>query len=93
MTKIRVSSWLAALGAAVVLTFASAQLGSARAAQTKTGKAEKSVYVCSCMKTKSCPCMTMAKKEGKCACGAHSPEMKKVAADSDWAKTNRKALE
>lgn len=94
MTKARVAKWLAALGAAVVLSFAAAQIGSAHAAQMKGQSAagKKSVYVCSCMKTKSCPCMTMAAKGGHCACGAHSPEMKKVAANSAWAKHNRRAL-
>jgi hypothetical protein len=90
MTRTRVSNWLAALGFAVVLAFASAQSGSARAAQAKAGKADKDIYVCSCGKTKSCPCMTMSNKEGKCPCG---DDMKKVAADSAWAKHNRRALE
>jgi hypothetical protein len=31
----------------------------------------KVVYVCACLKTKSCPCMTEAKMEGPCACGTH----------------------
>lgn len=53
----------------------------------------RTVYVCSCMKTKSCPCMTEANMEGKCACGVKSPEMKAVPRDSDWARTNRRKLE
>ncbi len=79
------------LGAALAFSLGAAQLLSARPA-AKAGAKDKTVYVCSCMKTKSCPCMTMATKEGKCACGAHSPEMKGVSSKSAWAKTNRKAL-
>jgi len=51
------------------------------------------VYVCACLKTKSCFCMTEAKMEGPCACGTDGgPPMKAVAPDSDWAKDNREAL-
>jgi hypothetical protein len=51
------------------------------------------VYVCACMKNKSCSCMAEAKMEGPCACGTQGgPPMKAVAADSDWAKANREAL-
>lgn len=51
------------------------------------------VYVCACLKTKSCACMTEAKMEGPCACGTEGgPPMKAVPPDSDWAKENRKAL-
>jgi hypothetical protein len=51
------------------------------------------VYVCACLKTKSCGCMTEAKMEGPCACGTEGgPPMKPVSPDSDWAKENRKAL-
>jgi hypothetical protein len=51
------------------------------------------VYVCACLKTKSCFCMTEAKMEGPCACGTQGgPPLKAVASDSDWAKTNREAL-
>jgi hypothetical protein len=51
------------------------------------------VYVCACLKTKSCPCMTEAKTEGPCACGtAGGPPLKPVPKNSAWAKTNRKAL-
>ena len=54
---------------------------------------KKVVYVCACLKTKSCPCMTEAKSAGPCACGTEgSPPMKAVPADSDWAKENREAL-
>ncbi len=51
------------------------------------------VYVCACLKTKSCSCMTEAKMEGSCACGTKGgPPMKAVPRDSDWAKDNREAL-
>jgi len=51
------------------------------------------VYVCACLKTKSCSCMTEAKMEGPCACGtAGGPPLKAVSKDSDWAKENRAAL-
>lgn len=51
------------------------------------------VYVCACLKTKSCSCMTEAKMEGPCACGTEGgPPLKAVAANSAWAKANRKAL-
>lgn len=51
------------------------------------------VYVCACLKTKSCSCMTEAKMEGPCACGTEGgPPLKAVPADSDWAKANRDAL-
>lgn len=51
------------------------------------------VYVCACLKTKSCSCMTMAKTGGVCACGPKGgPPLKAVSRDSDWAKENRDAL-
>ncbi len=79
------------LGAALALCLGTVQLTTALPA-AKTANKDKTVYVCSCMKTKSCPCMSMAAKEGKCACGAHAPNMKAVSSNSAWAKTNRKAL-
>src|SRR5262245_9516821 len=46
----------------------------------------KVVYVCACLKTKSCACMTEAKMEGPCACGTEGgPPMKPVPPDSVWA--------
>ncbi|MGD0214952.1 MAG: hypothetical protein ABSB87_17130 [Terriglobales bacterium] len=58
--------------------------------QTTRGKV---VYVCACLKTKSCACMTEAKMEGPCACGTEGgPPLKAVPKDSDWAKENRQAL-
>ena len=51
------------------------------------------VYVCACLKTKSCACMTEAKMEGPCACGTEGgTPLKAVPSDSDWAKENRDAL-
>jgi len=51
------------------------------------------VYVCACLKTKSCACMTEAKMQGPCACGTEGgPPMQAVPANSDWAKENRDAL-
>ena len=51
------------------------------------------VYVCACLKTKSCSCMTEAKTEGPCACGTQGgPPLKPVPKNSAWAKENRDAL-
>ena len=59
----------------------------------KTQKQVALVYVCACLQTKSCSCMTEAKTEGPCACGTQGgPPMKAVPADSAWAKENRDAL-
>ena len=53
----------------------------------------KVVYVCACLKTKSCSCMTEAKMEGPCACGTEGgPPLTAVPKDSAWAKENREAL-
>jgi hypothetical protein len=58
-----------------------------------SSKEKKVVYVCACLQTKSCACMTEAKMEGPCACGTQGgPPMKAVQTDSDWAKENRDAL-
>lgn len=71
----------------------SCQNAAASDAQGKTQGKGKVVYVCACLKTKSCSCMTEAKTEGPCACGTEGgPPMKAVAADSAWAKANRQAL-
>ncbi len=54
---------------------------------------DKLVYVCACLKTKSCFCMTEAKTEGPCSCGTEGgPPLKAVPKDSAWAKANRDAL-
>jgi hypothetical protein len=61
--------------------------------QTKTQTGKDVVYVCACLNTKSCSCMTEAKTEGPCACGTSGgPPLKAVPRDSDWAKENRDAL-
>src|SRR5271165_6365921 len=53
----------------------------------------KVVYVCACLKNKSCSCMTEAKTEGPCSCGtAGGPPMKAVPQNGAWAKANREAL-
>jgi hypothetical protein len=63
--------------------------GSKKEAKTK-GKV---VYVCACLGTRSCSCMTEAKAEGPCACGTQGgPPMQAVSPDSNWAKENRDAL-
>ena len=62
---------------------------------SKTPKQSKDdvVYVCACLSTKSCSCMTEAKTEGPCACGTQGgPPLKAVPRDGDWAKENRDAL-
>ncbi|HEV2425192.1 MAG TPA: hypothetical protein VGZ29_10235 [Terriglobia bacterium] len=70
--------------------------GAAQPAASPKKKAQKkqsTVYVCACLQTKSCSCMSEAKTEGPCACGTEGgPPMKAVAPDSDWAKQNRDAL-
>ena len=63
--------------------------GSKKEAKTKG----KFVYVCACLGTRSCSCMTEAKMEGPCACGTQGgPPMQPVPPDSNWAKENRDAL-
>ncbi|MGB8535505.1 MAG: hypothetical protein WCD57_03755 [Acidobacteriaceae bacterium] len=53
----------------------------------------KVVYVCACLKNKSCSCMTEAKTGGPCSCGTKGgPPMKAVPRNSAWAKANRDAL-
>jgi hypothetical protein len=66
---------------------------SATDSQNQAGDKNKVVYVCACLKTKSCSCMTEAKTEGPCACGTEGgPPLKAVPKDSAWAKENREAL-
>jgi hypothetical protein len=61
--------------------------------QTQTQSKGNMVYVCACLNTKSCSCMTEAKTEGPCACGTKGgPPLKAVPRDSGWAKENREAL-
>jgi hypothetical protein len=62
-------------------------------AESQTQMNSNVVYVCACLKTKSCSCMTEAKMEGPCACGTEGgPPLKAVPKDSAWAKENREAL-
>ena len=64
-----------------------------KAAESRKASKNDVVYVCACLKTKSCSCMTMAKTGGVCACGPKGgPPLKAVSRDSDWAKENREAL-
>jgi hypothetical protein len=80
---------LGVVSAASVLTRAASRSAPSWASRAK----DKVVYVCACLKTKSCSCMTEAKTEGPCACGTGGgPPMKGVPKDSDWAKENRDAL-
>ncbi|TAM83363.1 MAG: hypothetical protein EPN47_04425 [Acidobacteria bacterium] len=92
MTKnFKVATAALALGGALIFPFGF------MAAQGNSMKSMKmssqTVYVCSCMKTKSCPCETEANMEGKCACGMKASEMKAVPKDSAWARANRRGLE
>ncbi|HTZ58004.1 MAG TPA: hypothetical protein VMB49_07910 [Acidobacteriaceae bacterium] len=67
--------------------------GSNQAGDAQNAKGKDVVYVCACLKNKSCSCMTEAKTEGPCACGTQGgPPLKPVPHDSAWAKQNRDAL-
>ena len=88
---------IAMLSLLLLLAFASADAGpsskSDKTAKEEQTHAKKVVYVCACLKNKSCSCMTEARMAGPCACGTEGgPPMKAVPADSDWAKQNRDAL-
>jgi hypothetical protein len=73
----------------LLLAFISPPGGSQNQPQSKSNV----VYVCACLKTKSCSCMTEAKTEGPCACGTQGgPPLKAVPRDGAWAKDNREAL-
>jgi len=82
--------------AVFLLLFLLAFLTSSGSSQNEEGQAQTKgnvVYVCACLKTKSCSCMTEAKMEGPCACGTQGgPPLKAVPKDSAWAKENREAL-
>lgn len=68
-------------------------LPSGAASPSKNKPKGKVVFVCACLNTESCPCMTEAKMEGPCACGTEGgPPMRQVPADSNWAKQNRDSL-
>lgn len=87
--RISLTSKAVLLGMALALCLGLTQVGSALPGAPQASSAKKDVYVCACMGNKSCPCMSMAKKDGKCPCGT---AMKAVAPDSAWAKHNRKEL-
>ncbi len=81
-----------ALGLAAVVLLLLPSYGNAKdpaAAQ----KQKASVYVCSCLDSSSCPCLTEAMREGPCACGTKGgPPMRRVDANSNWAKFNRQRM-
>lgn len=91
-----------ALGALALILSLAAVLGSGSAESLRVlqdpimpqpSAQNKTVYVCACLKDKSCVCMTEAKTEGPCSCGtAGGPPMKAVPQNSKWAKTNRYML-
>jgi hypothetical protein len=77
----------------LLLAFISPPGGSQNQPQNQPQSKSNVVYVCACLKTKSCSCMTEAKTEGPCACGTQGgPPLKAVPRDSAWAKDNREAL-
>jgi hypothetical protein len=77
----------------LLFAFMSSSGGSQLAAENQSPTQKGVVYVCACLKTKSCFCMTEAKSEGPCACGTQGgPPLKAVPSGSSWAKTNREAL-
>lgn len=85
-------SFTGAILSLVLLAFLSSSATPPPRGSKKQAK-EKVVYVCACLGTQSCSCMTEAKTEGPCACGTQGgPPMKAVAPDSNWAKENRDAL-
>lgn len=82
-----------ALGFATLLPMSGGAKNPAPTLATATPSQGKMVYVCACLKNKSCSCMTEAKMEGPCACGTEGgPPLKAVPKDSAWAKENRDAL-
>ena len=82
-----------AILAVCLLGLIPAQGGTRTEAANRTKKKATTVYVCACLKTRSCSCMTEAKTEGPCSCGTEGgPPMKPVPSDSAWAKHNRDEL-
>lgn len=79
--------------AAFLLALIPAKGGARQPPVPKKQKKAEVVYVCACLQTKSCSCMTEAKTEGPCSCGTQGgPPMKAVPSDSAWAKENRDEL-
>ncbi len=78
---------------AVIPSWGGSQTPPPAGSQSQAQSKNNPVYVCACLKTKSCSCMTEAKTEGPCACGTQGgPPLKAVPRDSAWAKENREAL-
>ena len=97
ITKVKMKMTIAMLALLFSLAFIPASGGSRNPPQNPTTNETQSkgkvVYVCACLKTKSCSCMTEAKTEGPCSCGTEGgPPMKAVPKDSSWAKANRREL-
>ena len=95
MQRMKKAHWVLRAGALAVslLALIPAKGRAPAPPASKTQKKTALVYVCACLQTKSCSCMTEAKTEGPCACGTQGgPPMKAVPADSAWAKQNRDAL-
>lgn len=80
---------------ALISTFALAQTGSGKPSPRPMPSKAKTdvVFVCACLKTESCECMTISKREGPCACGTEGgPPLRAVPKDSNWAKKNLDAI-
>jgi len=91
--RIRFSPAFLVLMLAMVVSLSSDAFQTSASAKDHKENKGNVVYVCACLKTKSCSCMTEAKMQGPCACGTEGgPPMKAVPANSDWAKENRDAL-
>jgi hypothetical protein len=93
-TKSKFAMKLGIAALALISTFALAQTSAVKAQPAAKAKTKVDiVFVCACLKTESCPCMTEAKMEGPCACGTEGgPPLRAVPRDSNWAKANRDAL-
>jgi hypothetical protein len=92
-TRSTAAVFILLLSSAFIPSPAGSQPPSPAGKKTQTPATKDVVYVCACLKTKSCSCMTEAKTEGPCACGTSGgPPLKAVPRDSDWAKENREAL-
>lgn len=79
--------------AAILFSLALLASAFALSGKPKPKKHSAVVFVCACLGTKSCSCMTEAKTEGPCACGSRGgPPMKAVPAKCAWAIHNRQAL-
>jgi hypothetical protein len=90
--KFTVKLGIAAL--ALISTFALAQTSTVKAQPAAKAKTKADVvFVCACLKTESCDCMTVSNREGPCACGTEGgPPLRPVAKNSNWAKHNLDVL-